>query len=418
MRLGLHSAWRFAWHVSLGGLALGGGGCARRAYYADARIIPTDLHVRGDAREQLLAEIPSALRKAGIQRVDLHSPTGLIHVPASEDSGTKQSAISRASLASQLALRIAVEQAARGAELDVILPDDEGNRRPVSLIRNGEDSITIIEGPPMLPSSAVPATADEIRARHGIVASNIGEVSWSPRQLAVLDQALSLLSKEELAFIADVPFVRMHRPTVVSKTNSSKTELLGMYKTTYGLARIELYDSLLMMDKLLFVGQPDKPYPLSVEIILHEVGHALADAVALSMKRDFLGAVSTFQDELKKIRTTLDEPEEHPELTAEDLRSFLSSVQAVEDTEHRARRVLGDSKMVQAYRWARSSRRGPTEYGETSIEEAFAEAFALFHADPAALARIDPGALAWFQKGEHLSSMAQRVNTHNGPESP
>jgi hypothetical protein len=69
-------------------------------------------------------------------------------------------------------------------------------------------------------------------------------------------------------------------------------------------------------------------------------------------------------------------------------------------------------------RWARSSRRGPTEYGETSIEEAFAEAFALFHADPAALARIDPGALAWFQKGEHLSSMAQRVNTHNGPESP
>jgi Mlc titration factor MtfA (ptsG expression regulator) len=47
---------------------------------------------------------------------------------------------------------------------------------------------------------------------------------------------------------------------------------------------------------------------------------------------------------------------------------------------------------------------GITSYGRTSPAEAFAEAFSLFHADPDALRRVSPEALAFFERGGHLAS--------------
>ena len=45
----------------------------------------------------------------------------------------------------------------------------------------------------------------------------------------------------------------------------------------------------------------------------------------------------------------------------------------------------------------------PTRYGATSRDEAFAEAFMLYKRDPEALERAQPGALAWFRAGKHIS---------------
>ena len=62
--------------------------------------------------------------------------------------------------------------------------------------------------------------------------------------------------------------------------------------------------------------------------------------------------------------------------------------------------------VLRAYRSARDHAKGPTPYGRTSLSESFAEAFALFRADPAALRRVDPGAFAWFESGGHLRALA------------
>jgi len=45
----------------------------------------------------------------------------------------------------------------------------------------------------------------------------------------------------------------------------------------------------------------------------------------------------------------------------------------------------------------------PTLYGRTSVEEAFADCFALFRLDRAALKRAAPRALQWFDSGGHLT---------------
>ena len=45
-----------------------------------------------------------------------------------------------------------------------------------------------------------------------------------------------------------------------------------------------------------------------------------------------------------------------------------------------------------------------TLYAERDETEAFAEAYAMFHAGPAALLRTDPTLYAWFSAGAHLAS--------------
>ena len=48
--------------------------------------------------------------------------------------------------------------------------------------------------------------------------------------------------------------------------------------------------------------------------------------------------------------------------------------------------------------------RAPTAYVRISVEEAFAECFALFYVDPRALQRAHPAVYAWFKSGGHLAA--------------
>ena len=52
---------------------------------------------------------------------------------------------------------------------------------------------------------------------------------------------------------------------------------------------------------------------------------------------------------------------------------------------------------------ARGVERGPTPYGAGNIWESYAEAYALWHADPDALRRTMPATAEWFANGGHLA---------------
>lgn len=58
--------------------------------------------------------------------------------------------------------------------------------------------------------------------------------------------------------------------------------------------------------------------------------------------------------------------------------------------------------VLTAFQTVRGPDKGPTDYGQTDLEESFAECFALAKADPQALRRIYPALPDWFATYEHL----------------
>jgi hypothetical protein len=59
------------------------------------------------------------------------------------------------------------------------------------------------------------------------------------------------------------------------------------------------------------------------------------------------------------------------------------------------------SPLLTAYQGLLGKDDWPTLYGRTSLDESFAESFALFKTDPKALKRVLPKVFAWFEAGKH-----------------
>lgn len=383
---------------------MGASGCAGRRYYADARLLPDPRTLRDPSlRDALLRELPSALSQAGIKRVAVVTPEGVHRVLDNRGDPPDLREIPTPSLT---ALRAALSQEAVGAELDLLLPaqkpGDDTGRVAVSAHHEPNGSIVITQGPSVSPQLGSPPTADEIRARHGIAPSDLGELRWTPAYLSTLDRALSLLSNEEKAFVSRILFVREHKSR---EPDAPQLSTLALYTRGAGAARIELYDNLLHADRYLFVGPPHAPLPASVRPILHEIAHALADASYTAAQRDLIAAVSDYQSDEKKLGKWI-ETREGDAPTETEVDEFLDKIHRVEVTAHRIRHVGTDGPVIRAFRRARGQSQGPTRYSEDDIEESFAESFALFRADPDALRRIDPDAFAWFSTHGHLSALS------------
>ncbi len=375
-------------------------GCAGRRYYGDARLVPDPRTLRAPGlRETLLSELPQALTQAGIKRVAVVTPEGVHRVLDSRSEPPDLASVPTASLA---ALKAALQQDARGAEIDLLLPGEHGERVAVSAHYEPSGTIVITQGPPLPAGSRTPPTADEVRARHGITPSDLGEVRWSPAYLEVLDRALALLSSEEKAFVSRILFVREHKSR---EPENQGLAVMALYSRAGGAGRIELYDNLIAADRYMFIGQPHAPQPASVRAILHEVGHALADVSYTAAQRDLIDAVNAYQSDEKKLSKWI-ESREGDVPSEEEVGEFLDKIHRVEVTTHRVRHVGPEGPVIRAFRRARGSGRGPTLYSEDDIEESFADSFALFRADPEALRRIDADALAWFASQGHLSALS------------
>ncbi len=82
---------------------------------------------------------------------------------------------------------------------------------------------------------------------------------------------------------------------------------------------------------------------------------------------------------------------------AEQLNTMNEKLQRMQQN-----RIQKPGPIVEAFLEHRTFQEGPTEYGNSSVDEAFAESFALFKLDPEALNRIDPKLYRWFDSGAYL----------------
>jgi len=307
-----------------------------------------------------------------------------------------------------------------GAEFDLIVRAGDAPPKRVVTVRHDIDRRLVIllgDAPRTLEDEA--PTSEELSARFGIGPLLDGSVSWQPEERAALGAALALMSADELSYLRFLPFRR--------EAAGAEANHAGYYTNSesgFSAGLVVLLDTAFSGDRDVFVGTPERAFPQSVAVILHELGHALAkldrERLVAAFERDrtkYNELVQVFNDYTEALNARY-AVIERPQRIAER-RRLEKEVGALEQERRKLKRILdrasgrlnemadlasGPSPIETAYAALENARLGPTPYGKVSAVEGFAEAFSLYHLDPESIGRFSPAVLAWFERGGHISA--------------
>ena len=309
-------------------------------------------------------------------------------------------------------------QESRGAEFDLLVRRNDVSPGVIVTVRHDLDRRLVVlpGGVPVLLDEPAPSSI-ELSRRFGIGPLLDGQVAWTERERRALEAALDLLTPSELAYLRGLPFRR--EPGIQGDTHA------GYYTFDEGLDSrfIVLLDRAFEFDGTSFVGTPQRAYPSSIAVILHEMGHAIAkldrEKLLRVYERDRLAyneavpLANEYGEALNERYAIVNRlgPRQRRRIEG-DIRLLERNHRKNKALMREARRRLKEverriqrpSPMEEAYGELPGARGGPTQYGSTSIEEGFADAFALYHLDPDSIRRISPAVHEWFAAGQHLSA--------------
>lgn len=269
-------------------------------------------------------------------------------------TGGRESQLRKVPLAGIAALAHTASPRFWGGEFDLLVEIRNKGTYPVNLWFDGDGDVIVAVGKKL--SGKAPGgfgkltDASAIRKAHGSGVIKGSGRRWKNWELRILDGALGRLHKDERRVLKGV--------TIVRSGSSPNPWQAGKYQTdSRGRYTLRVYNRAFASQKTGFVGGADRPRPAGAITILHELGHAVA---------------------------------QWPTRRAFERGDF-----------RKAKRLSKSNSLLKAYRRARGVSRGPTPYGRRSINESFAESFALYHLDPAALKRWNGDVYRWFADGGH-----------------
>jgi len=181
-----------------------------------------------------------------------------------------------------------------------------------------------------------------------------------------------------------------------------------------------VYDNALIREDR-FVGEARDPASAELYTLVHELGHALADAYLQQQLAEYAelqakgnAAVdqhNTLVDQYNRLQKQRPQPVAKLRALSDQLTDSESKVKRLQQrdqkmADHINRQRTEKNAVLQAYLKAADGHSALTPYSRISAHEAFAEAFALYKLDPVALKAIHPDLLRWFDKGGHLDAIA------------
>jgi len=360
-------------------VACGGTQSARGPFYDGASYLSDDL----DARElrALRVELPKLLGKARVER---------------EDAAGRRTPVEVAALPEPVAAALftvikAGDKAA--VEFDTFARGSDDARIPVSLRR--EKGVWVFRGgerPVRFPRG----NGEDLPGRYGIGPLREEGIAWSPRAQEITDLALARLSADERRALAGVPFIRRKKDT--------SGHLPGGAAALYALkgceGRVLVFDAALHADARKFAGEPEAPLQSSVQTMMHEFGHAIHQHPSRSLACDV-------ERRGKAVNARIAAFNKKPgnKRTQAESDSIQGEFKAVERDAQRVQKWAERGPVIDGYARALGKGSHPTRYGASSLHESFAESFALFRTDPAALKRLLPAVFDFFERGEHLRAM-------------
>lgn len=267
--------------------------------------------------------------------------------------------------AEQVALWLALNGGEPGGENDIRVRIRSSSGRediPVTVEHDLEGNLVVRSSPRDVRVRADGApTLKTLRTRFRLGRRLPGR--WQSSERRALAEALEGLSPVELDVVRPLSIERHKAPR-----NGNRMQA-ALYQRKGCAAAIILYASGVASDRYRFVGSVKRPRNAALHSLVHEMGHAFEQELA---RRAFCRA--------KKSRG-----------------SRARGWHAL------GTRWTDKNPVLDAYLEVLSGAPAPTDYGNTSQRESFAESFALFHVDPDALKRARPEVYQWFDEGKHLA---------------
>ncbi len=217
----------------------------------------------------------------------------------------------------------------------------------------------------LTPQTVPTGTAFQVGGRNFRIGSG-----WSQTEFTLLSQALGMLPASALPIIENVEFLRASTQagSLEAGHYDPATNAITIRTNAFGTSIARFGTS-----------------AESLRVILHEIGHAL-DYAILNL------AWSQYQSSGKE-KPLLGTRSPSGQVNQKDSSGNFAVVQGAQDTDFR--------KAVQKDQIKAGGRTMPTSittYGSTNFEESFAEAFALYTADPATLRELRPSTYAYFRQ--------------------
>lgn len=309
-----------------------------------------------------------------------------------------------------------------GAEVDVLVPQGDAGLTPVSVTWEPDGVVSFESGPAVKSLVDETMTAQQIKSAFDVGEFIDVDATWDGVGYSVVHQALSLLTREELALVGGLKFRRVKADGVHA----------AKYERGDTSNWINVYDAAFVSINELFIGTVAAPRVLSLYVLLHELGHALADvrfrqkgllskAAADEYQRhqpDVDAAIAAFNDRAKALGPTPNAKgvAELKTLDAAVARAKADLDARFKEADRLVKQMLASDRanakgrpVELAFATVMEPKKSPTAYGKSSAKEHFAECFSIFKNDPDALRRVSAVAADWFAGGTHVSIAAKAI---------
>lgn len=319
----------------------------------------------------------------------------------------------------------AIKREQPGVETDLLLRERNGWRTPMSLTWELDGRVEVFVGRERELTYPPGPSEEEVEARFGVRLEVQEGAEWEPVSLGILAEGLARLDAEELECVRDVPIVRAAKAAVRSRSSFAA----GVYTFNLGHAELQLFALDQDRARTVFFGSPLDPVPVDVRLVVHELGHAVAGArwrrqmwailplVEPVMWRDDEGRVGIrAPDDWEAWLARALEAE--PESLAPEERGWLALHAAGWTPAHLdAFRVqMSEPREVErAFAELVGERWMPSRYATSDLAETFAEFYAYWKVDPAAMRRVYPDIVEMFDSGAHLAGCRAEVGTGPPP---
>jgi hypothetical protein len=406
------AAW-LVWFLALLSCAFGAACTSPTPYYGE---IPPALPALDETyRPALEQDLAEKIAASGIKEVVLVEASGGHQViPV----GGRTPAFEQLPIVALEAATYGATKEARGAEFDLLVRRADVSPGVIVTVRHNLDGrLVVLPGnAPVVLDGPAPSAA-EMQREFGIGPLLDGQVAWTADERRMLETSLRLMTPAELAYLRDLPFRR--------EAGGEGDTHAGFYvmEENWDHGLIILMNRAFEFDETSFVGTPQRAYPLSISVILHEIGHAVAkldrETLLRIYERDSLAyneavpVANEFVDALNQRYAIVNRlgPAQRRRLQ-KDIRllerKHRKNGALMREARNRLKRIERQiqrpSPMEDAYGELPGARQGPTRYGSTNVEEGFADAFALYHLDPDSIRRFSLEVHDWFAAGQHLSA--------------
>ena len=261
-----------------------------------------------------------------------------------------------------------------------------GERRLVSVRQEAKGIWKVSKSQSWVPNYPK-RTAEELQLMYGFRGFENASADWTSEQVAIVADALQILEPRELKYLRGLKWVR--------EQGRTQTSLAGVFRfENFGegtIQSITLYDKAFKGLPYSFCGTVEKPYSSAHVIIVHELGHLLADQPRMAYVHQLNKTVDEYNVLVGRFNRTQDQ-------------SLIRKIDHLQSRIVKLERnpIDGDGPIVEAFLEHRSTNHGPTKYAEFNDVEAFAESYALYKLDPSALRRVDPALYKWFASKAYL----------------